>query len=176
MKRLLMTSLGLAVLLAVTLPLQAQKNPRGKTEITLKGKTVSIDYGRPSLHGRTIQQMLAMKSPTGEFWRLGADSSTTFVTGVPLAFGNETVPAGTYSLWAEMLPNNKWDLVFNTQHGQWGTSHNPKLDLVKTPLHEVKASDSADMVTINLTKHGMDGGHFAVQWGDLMLATNFKAK
>jgi Protein of unknown function (DUF2911) len=175
MKRLLMTSLGLVVLLAATLPLQAA-NARGKTEITLKGKTISIDYGRPALHGRTIQEMLAMKSPTGKFWRLGADSSTTFVTAVPLTFGNKTVPAGTYSLWAEMLPNNKWDLVFNTQHGQWGTSHNPKLDLVKVPLHEEKVSDSADLVTIKLAKHGMDGGHFSVEWGDLMLATNFEAK
>jgi len=175
MKRLLTMYFGLAVVLAVTLPLQAA-NARGKTDIQLKGKTVSIDYGRPSLHGRTIKEMLAMKSPTAPFWRLGADSSTTFVTGVPLKFGNKTVPAGTYSLWAEMLPHNKWDLVFNTQHGQWGTSHDPSKDLVKVPLQESKASDSANLVTIKLTKHGMDEGHFSVQWGDLMLATNFKGK
>lgn len=175
MKRLLMASLGMAVLLAVVLPLQAA-NARGKTEISLNGKNVSIDYGRPSLHGRTIQEMLAMKSPTSPFWRLGADSSTTFVTGVPLTFGEKTVPAGTYSLWAEKLPGNKWDLVFNTQHGQWGTSHNAKLDLVKVPLHEEKVSDSADLVTIKLARHGADGGHFSVQWGDLLLAANFKAK
>lgn len=175
MKRLLMMSFGLAVVLAMTLPLQAA-NARGKTEVELNGKTVSVDYGRPSLHGRTIQEMLAMKSPTSPFWRLGADSSTTFVTGTDLQFGNKTVPAGTYSLWAEKLSNNKWDLVFNTQHGQWGTSHDPSKDLVKVPLKESKASDSADLVTINLKKNGMDGGHFSVQWGDLMLATNFKAK
>ena len=175
MKRLLTMSMGLAVLLAITLPLQAA-NPRGKTEITLNGKTVSIDYGRPGLHGRTIQQILAMKSETGNFWRLGADTSTTFVTGVPLVFGNKTVPAGTYSLWAEMLPQNKWELVFNTQHGQWGTSHNPKLDLVKVPLHETKTGKSVDLVTIKLVKHGMDTGHFSVQWGDLVLENSFKVK
>jgi Protein of unknown function (DUF2911) len=175
MKRLLMASLGAAVLLVTTLPLLA-RNGRGKAEIMLNGKSVSIDYGRPSLHGRTIRQMLAMPSPTGKFWRLGADSSTTFVADMPLDFEGKTVPAGTYSLWAEMLPDNKWDLVFNTQHGQWGTSHNPKLDLVKVPLHEEKVSDSADLVTIKLAKQGMDGGHFSVQWGDLMLATNFKSQ
>lgn len=176
MKRLLTASLGLVVLLAMSVPLLAQHEPRDKTEITLKGKTVSVEYGRPSLHGRTIQQILKMKSETGNFWRLGANQSTTFVTGVPLEFGSKTVPAGTYSLWAEMLPHNKWDLVFNTQHGQWGTTHNPKLDLVKVPLHESKTGNSADLVTIKLVKHGMDGGHFSVQWGDLMLANSFKAK
>jgi hypothetical protein len=174
MKRILMASMGMVVLLAMALPLQAQGNPRGKTEITLNGKTVSIDYGRPSLHGRTVDQMLAELKP-GQFWRLGADSSTTFETGTALVFGNKTLPAGTYSLWAEKLAGNKWELVFNKQHGQWGTQHDPKLDFVKVPLEESEASDSAEMVTIKLAKEG-DGGRFSVQWGDLVLATNFKAK
>ena len=173
MKRLVMMSFGLAVALAMALPLLAA-NARGKTEITLNGKTVSVDYGRPTLHGRTVGEMLSQLKEGG-FWRLGADSSTTFVTGADLAFGSKTVPAGTYSLWAEKLAGNKWDLVFNKQHGQWGTQHDPKLDLVKVPLDESKASDSAEMVTIKLTDQG-DGGHFSVQWGDLMLATNFTAK
>jgi len=173
MKRLMMTFIGCAVLLAMALPLQAA-NARGKTEITLNGKTVSIDYGRPSLHGRTVGQMLAQLKP-GQFWRLGADSSTTFQADVPLAFGGKTVPAGTYSLWAQKLPKNHWDLVFNTQHGQWGTDHNPKLDLVKVPLQESKASDSADMVTIKLAEEG-SGGRFSLQWGDLMLTSNFEGK
>lgn len=173
MKRLLMMSFGLAVALAMTLPAQAA-NARGKTEITLNGKTVSVDYGRPTLHGRTVDEMLSQLK-VGGFWRLGADSSTTFETGTALAFGGKTVPAGTYSLWAEKLAGNKWDLVFNKQHGQWGTQHDPKLDFVKVPLQESKASDSADMVTIKLSEMG-GGGHFLVQWGDLMLETNFKAK
>jgi Protein of unknown function (DUF2911) len=173
MKRLLMMSFGLAVALAMTLPLNAA-NARGKSEITLNGKAVSVDYGRPTLHGRTVDQMLAQLK-VGEFWRLGADSSTTFVTATDLAIDGKTVPAGTYSMWAEKLAGNKWDLVFNKQHGQWGTSHDPKLDFVKVPLHESKASDSAEMVTIKLSEEGGEG-HFSVQWGDLMLETNFKAK
>ena len=173
MKRILMMPFGVAVVLAMTLPLQAA-NARGKTELALNGKNVSIAYGRPVLHGRTVGEMLSKLKP-GQFWRLGADSSTTFETGTDLAFGRETVPAGTYSLWAEKLPGNKWDLVFNKQHGQWGTQHDPKLDLVKVPLHESKASDSSEMVTINLAQHE-SGGRFSVQWGDLVLATNFSAK
>ncbi len=173
MKRFLMMSFGLVVVLAMTLPLQAA-NARAKTDIELDGKTVSIDYGRPVLHGRTVGELLSQLKP-GQFWRLGADSSTTFVTDTDLAFANKTLPAGTYSLWAEKVSANKWDLVFNKQHGQWGTQHDPKLDLVKVPLHESKASDSAEMVTIKLDNQG-SGGHFSVQWGDLMLATNFKAK
>jgi Protein of unknown function (DUF2911) len=173
MKRLLTMTFGLAVALAITLP-SCAANGRGKSEITLSGKTVSVDYGRPTLHGRTVGEMLSQLKE-GEFWRLGADSSTTFETGVDLAFGNETVPAGTYSLWAEKLPGNKWDLVFNKQHGQWGTQHDPKLDLVKVPLEESKADDSAEMVTIELEGEG-GGGNLSIQWGDLELETSFTAK
>ena len=175
MKRLQTMSLGLGVLLVMALPLLAQRGMRGKTEITLSGKTVSINYGRPSLHGRTIQQMLAMPSPTGKFWRLGANESTTFSTGVPLAFGKVMVPAGTYSLWAEHVGNNHWELVFNKQHGQWGTHHDPQLDLAKAPLREEKVAESADLVTIKLTGE-KSGGHLSIQWGDLMLVTNFRAQ
>jgi Protein of unknown function (DUF2911) len=173
MKRLLTMTFGLAVVLAMTLPLQAA-NARGKSEITLGGKTVSVDFGRPTLHGRTVGEMLS-ELKEGGFWRLGADSSTTFVTGVDLAFGSETVPAGTYSLWAEKLAGNKWDLVFNKQHGQWGTQHDPAQDFVKVALEESKADDSAEMVTIELGEEG-GGGTFSVQWGDLVLETSFTAK
>ena len=174
MKRLLMTTLGLAVFVGLALPLRAQHNTRGKAEVTLKGEKVSVDYGRPSLHGRTVKEMLAELKP-GQFWRLGADQSTTFSTGIALAFGHVTVPAGTYSLWAEKGSNDTWKLVFNKQHGQWGTQHDPKLDFASVPLREEKAAGSAEMVTINLARMGHDA-EFSVQWGDLKLVTNFRAK
>ncbi|MCL5005044.1 MAG: DUF2911 domain-containing protein [Acidobacteria bacterium] len=173
MKRLLTGFIALAVLVGLALPLQAQNNPRGKTELTLKGKTISIEYGRPSLHGRTIADMLGQLKP-GQFWRLGADQSTTLVTGTTLHFGSVIVPAGTYSLWAEKISDGTWKLVFNKQHGQWGTQHNPKLDFASVPLREEKTSDSAEMVTIKLIRKGR-GGEFSVHWGDLKLVTDFRA-
>ncbi len=191
MKRSLMASLGLAFLLTATLPVQAQMRGRivgrvvqpvhfhagrGKAMITLNGKTVSVDYGRPALHGRTIQQILAIQPPTGIFWRLvGANQSTTFSTEAPLAFGNVTIPAGTYSLWTEHSGNDHWQLVFNKQHGQWGTEHNPKLDFAKVPLRKEKVGDSVDLVTIKLAKAGR-GARFSTQWGDLMLVAHFTGK
>ena len=47
--------------------------------------------------------------------------------------------------------------------------------LVSVPLKETKASNSAEMVTINLTKEGA-GGVIAIQWGDMMLTASFKVK
>jgi len=86
-----------------------------------------------------------------------------------------TVPSGEYSLWAKREADNSWKLVFNKQHGQWGTEHEVSQDLDSVPLKATKASSSAEMVTISLTKGG-GGGVIAIQWGDMKLTANFKAK
>lgn len=171
-KRTFVGLAALAMLFAMAGIASAQGNPRGKAELTLNGKTVTIDYGRPSLKGRSVQDMLG-KLPAGGVWRLGADTSTTFSTTGDLMFGSTKVPKGTYSLWARHEGDNSWKLVFNTQHGQWGTQHDASKDLVAVPLTESKASDSAEMVTISLAQADM-GGKITIQWGDLELTTSFK--
>jgi Protein of unknown function (DUF2911) len=162
------------LLLGLALPLAAQGNPRSATSVLIDGKTVSIEYGQPSLKGRTIQDMLG-KLPAGQFWRLGADKSTTFTTDADLKFGSETVPKGVYSLWAQKQSDSSWKLVFNKQHGQWGTQHSPAQDLVSVPLTESTAPNSAEMVTITLEKAG-NGGKIIIQWGDMQLETEFAPK
>jgi hypothetical protein len=173
MKRLLIAVLAMACVVAGAQSGLAQGNPRGKAEIIfVGGKGVSVEYGRPSLKGRTVTDLLSQLN-VGDFWRLGADKSTTFSTKADLQFGEVTVPSGEYSLWAEREADNSWKLVFNKQHGQWGTQHDASQDLVSVPLKETKASNPAEMVTISLTKRGA-GGVIAIQWGEMKLITDFK--
>jgi hypothetical protein len=127
-----------------------------------------------ALNGRTVQQLIGELKP-GDFWRLGSNKSTTFSTGLDLAFGGVTVPKGEYSLWARREAGGGWSLVFNKQHGQWGTQHDPAQDLAATPLTETKASQSAEQVTISLAKEGSGGG-LTVQWGEMVLAATFAPK
>jgi hypothetical protein len=152
----------------------AQGNPRGTAKISLGGKAVSVEYGRPSLKGRSVADLLGQLNE-GDFWRLGADQSTTFSTAADLQFGGMTVPKGDYSLWAQRGANNSWKLVFNKQHGQWGTQHDASQDLVSVPLVATNATNSAEMVTISLIKRGA-GGVVAIQWGDMKLTADFKVK
>ncbi len=174
MKRLLMAVLAIGVIVVVAQSGLAQGNPRGTAKISVGGKTISVEYGRPSLKGRPVADMLARLKP-GDFWRLGADKSTTFSNTADLQFGDVTVPNGEYSLWAERAADNSWKLVFNKQHGQWGTQHDTSQDLASVPLVETKGSNPAEMVTITLTKKG-GGGVIAIQWGDMKLTASFKVK
>ena len=67
MKRLLIAIVGLALFCARADTAAAQ-NGRGAAELKLHGKAVSVDYGRPALKGRQVEDMLG-QLPAGEVWR-----------------------------------------------------------------------------------------------------------
>jgi hypothetical protein len=162
----------LACLAAVTL---AQGNPRGKSTITLKGKAVSVEYGRPSLKGRTTDALLGRLQPGG-LWRLGADTSTTFKTDGDLTFGDVTIPAGEYSIWMQRQADNSWKLLFDKKHGQWGEpTPDPADCFASVPLKESKPAASVESVTITLSLRKAGGGAtIKIQWGTLEVAADFK--
>lgn len=174
MRKLAMGVLSVLMVACFAVAAFAQGNPRGTSTLSINGKTVSVEYGRPSLKGRTTDELLGRLGPGG-VWRLGADTSTTFKTEIDLAFGAVTVPAGEYSLFMQRQSDNSWKLVFNKQHGQWGTQHDASQDLASAPLKEAKAGKPVEMVTLTLAKAG-SGGTLTIQWGTLEAAASFAAK
>ncbi|MGH9469893.1 MAG: DUF2911 domain-containing protein [Terriglobia bacterium] len=174
MRRYAIAILTVATVIALGGVALAQHGGRGLTKISINGQTVSIDYGRPSLHGRNVQELLKGKlAPGNGFWRLGANSSTTFTTDTDLKFGDVTVPKGVYSLFAQRKSDSSWNLVFNKQHGQWGLKHDASLDFAFVPLHESKVSSDAQMLVIRLEQRGSNTGEVVIHWGDMELSTHF---
>lgn len=175
MKKLSMAMLAFMLLVGMSVAARAQGNARGTSSVTLKGKTVSVDYGRPALKGRTTDELLG-RLKSGGVWRLGANTSTTFKTGVDLAFGDVTVPAGEYSIWMQRQADNSWKLLFDKQHGQWGEpTPDPADCFASTPLTSSTPSASVETLTITLSK-ASGGGKLTIEWGTLEVSTNFKAK
>src|SRR5258706_15022069 len=70
-------------------------SPHDKTSVTLGGKEITIEYGRPYLKGRSVGNEVA---PYSQVWRTGADEATKLTTRVDLKIGSLAVPAGSYSL------------------------------------------------------------------------------
>jgi Protein of unknown function (DUF2911) len=151
----------LAVSLGLTAAATAQNNPRGEAKVTLAGKPIVVNYGRPSLKGR---DMLG-KAEVGSEWRMGADSATTLDTPVTLSFGSTKVPPGEYVLRARKVSDKDWVLKLE-RDGKAAA---------EVPLQGRPLDQSVEMFTIDLAEE-QGQGVFRMSWGNLALATRFTAK
>lgn len=144
--------------------------PRGTSEITLNGVTLSVEYGRPSLQGR---DMLA-QAPVGTVWRLGADQATTMSVSGSAVFGNMVAPEGTYSLFLKRVSETQWSLIVNEQTGQWGTEHDPRQDLLGIPMKSEELDEPVEQLTIELTRETDQTGILSIAWGHEILKQRFR--
>jgi len=160
---------ALTTLAAFTVTVSAQKttqvhpgkggSPHVKTEWTIDGAHISIEYGRPFLKGRPESEVM----PPGQEWRLGADEATTIVTDKALKFGTLTVPAGTHTLY--VVPGEKeWQLVVSKATGQWGIPYPSGQDLGGRRINEGKTKAPAEQLTISIDDTAA-GGTLRVEWG-----------
>lgn len=146
-------------------------SPRDTTNAQVGGASIMIDYSRPSARGRTLLGGLLHE---GTVWRLGANQATHFRTDRDLVFGTDTVPAGTYTLFA--LPGREtWTLIVNRQTGQWGTMYDQSQDLVRIPMRVSRAATPQEQFTIAVEPSGT-GGVLRVSWGDIVAAAPFTVR
>ncbi len=132
-------------------------SPRDTTHMTVAGRRVYIDYGRPYMRGRRIMGGLV---PFGRVWRTGANAATTLVTEADLTIGNSRVPRGTNTQYT--LPTApRWTLIVNRQTGQWGTQYDPSRDLVRIPMQVTTLRQPVEQFTIVL-EPGRGGPHSLV--------------
>jgi Protein of unknown function (DUF2911) len=82
----------------------------------IHGANIKVTYGSPSVKGRKVWGDLV---PYNKAWRAGANEATVFQTDKVIKVNGKKLPAGKYSLFA--IPGEKkWDIVLNSQTGQWG--------------------------------------------------------
>ncbi|MFN8060158.1 MAG: DUF2911 domain-containing protein [Vicinamibacterales bacterium] len=143
-------------------------SPHVRTEWTVDGASISIEYGRPSLKGRSVGKDVA---PFGKEWRTGADEATTLKTDKALKFGSLTVPPGVYTLYT--VPNEKeWQLVVSKKTGQWGIPYPQGQDLGRAPMTVAGANAGAEQLTIDVVDTAA-GGSLSVKWGTTIASIAF---
>jgi Protein of unknown function (DUF2911) len=163
----LLSLVGCGLLAAFVAAPAAAQGARGKAELKAGSGSITIDYGRPSLKGRDMLSQLE----EGAFWRMGMNEATVLTTPVDLAFGSTKVPKGAYSLWLKKQ-GDAFVLVFNSQTGQWGTSHDPSKDVYSVPLKAEPLSSPVETFTIDL-KAAAKGGELSLSWGGTKLSSGF---
>jgi hypothetical protein len=167
LKRLIGWAVPCLLSVVLAAPAGAQ-DERGKAELKAGSGVVTIDYGRPSLKGRDMFSQLQ----EGAFWRMGRNEATVLTSPVDLAFGSTHIAKGTYSLWLKKSGEN-FQLVFNSQTGQWGTQHDPAKDVASVTMAKATLPAPVETFTIALTP-APKGGTVDLSWGPTRLATPFE--
>ena len=173
---------------AMAAPLAAQKttqihpgkggSPHVRSEWTIDGATITIEYGRPSVKGRQIFGPVGVAMhPPGDVWRMGADEATTLKTSKDLTFGTVRVPAGTYTLYALPLEGSAPDkpagkLIINKQTGQWGTVYDEKQDLGRIDANVSILATPVETLTINLVDTP-SGATFVLEFANIRAEVPF---
>lgn len=170
------------------------QNPRGAASATVGGKTLSVDYGRPALKGRSLDELLK-QLPPDRMWRAGENQVTTMKLESDVLIGGKKVPAGKYSVYVHAGEGNQWSLVLNRDLGVplgqiWAQAPEslknepwPHLsdytkaiagqEVARVPLKATKSSGPADMFTISLSPTA-NGSTLTLAWGDQAWTTELQ--
>jgi len=155
-------------------------NPESEEKRYSGGKWIEITYSRPILRGRS--NIFGKGADYGKtvlagapVWRLGANQTTRLKTEVPLEIGGKKLPAGEYSLFAD-LKEAGWTLIVSTQPYQekydandkvktWGSfGYDPKFDVARAPMKMVTPAVSIDQFTIGFVNMTDTGGAIGMGW------------
>jgi DUF2911 family protein len=123
-------------------------SPRDTVRSKVGDATITVDYGRPAARGRAVFTHGVLGDT---LWRAGANAATQFTTDRDLTIGGSTLRAGAYSMWVRASPDDaRFELVFNSQTGQWGTEHHADRDVLSVPLRRASATTPLERFTITL--------------------------
>jgi len=157
--------------------------PRGKASIDA---LASIDYGRPALKGRSIEEMFK-QLPADRIWRAGQNQVTILTAEQALLIGKSRIPAGKYSVYVHVGQTGDWSAILNKDlgvdlvtiwpkappqmaHEKWPyyTNYTEKIadqEVARVPMKSEKLSVPVDLFTIELVPN-KGGGTLKMSWGD----------
>jgi hypothetical protein len=160
------------------------------------GKWIEITYGRPlqrgrdlfgsgANYGKALNDVGTPTFPAPPVWRAGANVTTRLKTEVPLMLGGKAVPAGEYSLFIDLHPN-EWTLIVSNWAAQtkfdpqnkdalWGAyGYTPAKDVARVPMKVETLPFGVDQLTWSFVDMTNDSGRIALMWGKTMGSTAFK--
>lgn len=143
-------------------------NPRpsqhGSVSQHVADTVITIDYNRPVARGRDLFGALV---PWGRVWCPGADTCTSIELSTDVKVNQQPLAAGTYSLWAEPLPD-RWTMIFNKVSPAFHTRYPAGEDALRV---QVTPRTATQVETLTFSFPVVDGRHaeLALQWGTTLV-------
>lgn len=164
----------------------AQQAPRDTAKAQVGAAKISIEYGQPSLKGRSTDELLK-QLPADRMWRAGVNQVTTLTVEGDVLVGGKKVPAGKYSLYVHAPEQGDYSLVVNSDRGTplgqiWDKApDNMKnepwpnmedydknilaMELLRVPMRKVPVEKPVDPFKITLAP-AKAGSTLTLAWGD----------
>jgi hypothetical protein len=144
---------------------EARPSPNAYVGTTVGTTDVLVQYGRPSLRGRSYFTDGAELAPAGEVWRTGANEAATVTFSGDVTFGGEAVPAGTYALFA--IPGDgEWTVILNDVAEQWGAfRYDEAEDRVRVTAEPMTDAPMEEQFEIRFEDVSEDAAVMVLHWG-----------
>lgn len=167
-----------AIVAAANIAMAQFQSPPAQTSVTIGGKTLSIKYSAPSVHGRKIFGPGGRISEDGTYpvWRAGANDATAFHTDADLDIGGLSVPKGDYTIFVLISDPEQWQLIINKQTGQWGLTYNQGMDVGRVKMTMSKPPAKIETYKMTLSSTGANAGKVQLEWDTHIASVPIKVK
>ena len=144
---------------------EARVSPNAGVMTTVGTTNVTVQYGRPSLKGRTYFEAGAALAPSGEVWRTGANEAPTFTTSADLMVEGEMLPAGTYGLFT--IPgDDEWTVIFSSNARQWGSfRYSDAEDVLRVAVEPMTGAPMQEQFEIRFQDVDAEEATMVLHWG-----------
>lgn len=142
---------------------EQRPSPIELKEGQIAGKSIKVQYGSPSVKGRTVWGDLV---PYNVVWRTGANEASFIDIPQDVTVEGKTLAAGKYSLFTIPKETGPWTVIFNSdwdlEHGHF--QYDEKNDVLRVESTPVWESNSAEKLTIEIEAPGL-----VIRWEKLKL-------
>jgi Protein of unknown function (DUF2911) len=166
-RHLIRASLALCLVLPSALSAQIRASERATISQTVDGTLITIDYARPRARGR--DSLFGGEVKWGEIWTPGANWATTLETSRNITLDGHPVPAGKYSVWMQVQPE-EWTLILDPR---WHRFHINRPDSTAEQVRyriQPVAGLSTETLTWTFSDVRNDGTTLVLSWGKLQVS------
>ena len=142
-------------------------SPRKEMKGQIGGAEVTVNYGSPSVKGRTIWGDLV---PFGEVWRTGANEATSIELSQAVSIEGQNLAAGKYGLFT-IPKEDGWVIIFNEVAEQWGAYD---YDETKDVLR-VEVSSAANTENSETMDFAIEGEAIVLMWDNIKVPFKISA-
>jgi len=141
--------LVMALLIGATIAFA--QSPRKQASGDVDGVNIAVDYGSPSVKGRTVWGGL---EPYDKVWRAGANECTTIEFSKNVSINGKALEAGKYGFFIIPKENGKWTAIFNKNAEQWGAfDYDEKLDALRIDVAPDWSDDVQETLMYSVDKN-----------------------